>query len=197
MTELQKAEKKLFEMTQKVAELRRKSAPTLVKNYTFKTLEGEASLEDLFGDKDILFLIHNMGQGCRYCTLWADGLNGSVPHLESHFAFALVSKDPPQTQRSFANSRGWRYRMASHGGSKYLKEQSVVPGEDNMPGLVCYTRKGSKIFRKNAVVFGPGDEFCSIWNILSLGGLGEEEWTPQYQYWKRPAKMDDGGKNLE
>lgn len=196
MTELQQAEKELFELTQKVSKLRKDSKPTPVKNYVFKTPEGDVSLLNLFGDKDILFLVHNMGQGCRYCTLWADGLNGFVSHLESQFAVALVSKDSPQMQRTFANSRNWRFKMASHGGSEYAKEQTVMAGESNMPGLVCYIKQGSQIFRKNAVIFGPGDEFCSIWNILGLAGIGEEQWTPQYNYWKRPEKMDDGGKNL-
>lgn len=196
MTELQTAEKELFELTAKVAKLRRESAVTPVKNYAFKTSEGEVSLLNLFGEKDTLFLIHNMGQGCRYCTLWADGLNGFVPHVESKFAFALVSKDDPVTQRLFANSRGWRFKTASYGGGAYIQEQTVMPGKTNMPGIVCYTRKGDQIFRKNSALFGPGDEFCSQWNILSLAGVSEEEWTPQFNYWKRPEQMDDGGQNL-
>lgn len=196
MTELQKAEKELFELTQKVARLRRESQPVPVKNYNFKDLNGEVSLLDLFGDKDTLFVIHNMGQGCRYCTLWADGINGFIPHLESEFALALVSKDDPQTQRRFANSRGWRFRMASHGGNDYIKEQAVVSGENNMPGIACYLRKGDEILRKNTAIFGPGDEFCSQWNLLSLAGINVEEWTPQFNYWKRPEKVDDGGQNL-
>ena len=169
----------LFELTQKVAKLRRDSPPTPVKNYKFKTTEGEVGLLDLFGNKDILFVVHNMGQGCRYCTLWADGMNGYVNHLESQFSLVVVSKDDPQTQRAFANSRGWRFNMASHGAGEYIKEQTVVMGESNMPGLVCYTRKGQDIFKKNVASFGPRDE-----------------WTPQYNYWKRSEKMDDGGKNL-
>jgi predicted dithiol-disulfide oxidoreductase (DUF899 family) len=196
MTELQAAEKELFELTRKVAALRRESKPTPVKNYSFQTLEGKISLLDLFAGKDTLFLIHNMGQGCRYCTLWADGLNAFVPHMESQYAIALVSKDDPQTQRRFANSRGWRFRMASHGGGDYIKEQTVVAGEGNMPGVVCYTRQGDQIFRKNSAVFGPGDEFCSQWNLLSLAGLGEDQWVPQFNYWKCPEKLDDGGQNF-
>ena len=176
--------------------MRRDTKPTAVSNYTFKTQNGDTTLLDLFGDKDTLFLIHNMGQGCRYCTLWGDGLNGFIPHLESRFAVAMASKDSPETQRLFANSRGWRFKMVSHGGGNYIKEQTVMTGENNMPGMVCYTRKGSEIFRKNAAIFGPGDEFCPQWNVLSLAGISEEEWTPQFTYWKRPEKMDDGGKNL-
>jgi predicted dithiol-disulfide oxidoreductase (DUF899 family) len=196
MNELQKAEKELFELTQKVNQLRKDTKPTPVKNYTFKTQEGETTLLQLFGDKEILFLIHNMGQGCRYCTLWADGMNGFVSHLESQFALALVSKDDPKLQRQFANSRGWRFKMASHGGGEYIKEQTVSPEGPNMPGLVCYIRKGDQIFKKNSAIFGPGDEFCTQWNILSLAGISSEGWTPQFNYWKRPEKMDDGGQNL-
>ena len=196
MTELQKAEKELFELTKKVASLRRDSKPVEVKNYTFQDTDGGVSLLKLFGDKDILFLIHNMGQGCRYCTLWADGLNGFVQHIESQYAFAMVSKDAPQLQRQISNSRGWRFKMASHGGGDYIKEQTVMIGENNMPGIVCYTKQGDQIFRNNSASFGPGDEFCPQWNILSLAGVSTEEWTPQFNYWKRPEKMNDGGKNL-
>jgi len=31
---------------------------------------------------------------------------------------------------------------------------------------------------------------------LGLAGIGAAEWTPQYNYWSRPAKLDDGGENL-
>lgn len=196
MSELQNAEKELYELSKKVASLRRDSKPTPVKNYSFQSLEGEVTLLELFGDKETLFLIHNMGQGCRYCTLWADGFNGFVSHIESQYSLALVSKDNPQAQRTFANSRNWRFKMASHLGGDYIKEQTVMAGETNTPGIVCYIRKGEEIFRKNSSVFGPGDEYCPQWNILSLAGVSSEEWTPQFNYWTRPVKMDDGGQNL-
>ena len=48
------------------------------------------------------------------------------------------SKDPPLEQRRFANSRGWRFRIASHGGGEYLCEQSISAELGNTPGLVCY-----------------------------------------------------------
>jgi predicted dithiol-disulfide oxidoreductase (DUF899 family) len=189
MTEIQKLEMQIFELGQKLNALRKEAPPTPVKNYKFKTLTGETTLLDLFGDKDTLFMIHNMGQGCNFCTLWADGLNGFLPHLESKYAVALASKDAPDVQRKFANDRGWRYTMVSHGGGEYLKEQTVVPGEHiNQPGMVCYTRKGDQIFKKNQAEFGPGDQFCSLWNIISLAGHGEAEWIPQYSYWKKPTE---------
>ena len=137
-----------------------------------------------------------MGQGCRYCTLWADGFNGFLPHLESTISVVLVSKDAPQLQRKFANSRGWRFRLASHGGGEYIQEQSVMKDSNNMPGAVVYERDGDKIYRKNDCVFGPGDIYCSMWSLLGLAGLNETSWTPQFSYWQRPNTLDDGGKNI-
>ncbi len=195
-TEISKLEQKIFELTTELNELRKSSTSDEVRNYAFATIDGETNLLSMFGDKATLLLIHNMGQACRYCTLWADGFNGFLKHLESVMSVVLVSKDPPELQRQFANSRDWRFRLASHGGGEYIREQTLVEGTENMPGAVVYERDGDKITRKNTCVFGPGDMYCSMWSLLGLAGLGESDWTPQYAYWKRPEKMDDGGENL-
>jgi predicted dithiol-disulfide oxidoreductase (DUF899 family) len=189
-------EREIFELTAKLNELRGANEGVEVRNYAFDSLSGPTTLLDLFGHQKKLLLIHNMGQGCRYCTLWADGLNGFVPHIETAMALALVSKDRPEVQRRFANSRGWRFRLASHGGGEYIREQTVMEGADNRPGAVVYERRGEAIFRKNSCIFGPGDMYCPIWNFLGMAGFGEGEWTPQFNYWTRPRKMDDGGENL-
>ncbi len=194
--EIIQLERKIFELTLKLNRLKAQSEGHEVRNYTFETLSGSVSLLDLFGTRQQLLLIHNMGQGCRYCTLWADGLNGFVPHLESVMTLALVSKDAPEVQRQMANSRGWRFNLASHGGGGYIREQTVTEGSDNAPGAVFYERQGERILRKNACVFGPGDLYCSIWNLFGLAGINQENWTPQFKYWTRPGKMDDGGQNL-
>lgn len=194
--EIQELEKKIYEMTTRLNELRKDHSGEVVQNYQFATMDGEVTILDMFGDKDRLLLIHNMGQGCRYCTLWADGFNGFLPHLESVVSVFLVSKDPPDLQRIFANSRNWRFRLASHSGGDYIREQTVMEGQDNMPGAVVYERSGERITRKNSAVFGPGDQFCSLWNLLGMAGLSEADWTPQYKYWRRPEQMDDGGANL-
>lgn len=194
--EIAAIEKQLYELTTRLNELRKTNSEVEVPNYTFSTLDGEVTLLDLFGGQERLLVIHNMGQGCRYCTLWADGFNGFLPHLESAMSVVLVSKDSPDVQRRYANSRAWRFRLASHGGGKYIQEQNVSDDESNAPGAVVYQRDGESIMRKNAAVFGPGDLYCSMWNLLGLAGLGVADWTPQYRYWQRPEKMDDGGADL-
>jgi len=193
---IRELEEQIFALTAELHELRRQEPGEAVDDYTFATVDGERSLSDLFGDKSQLLMIHNMGQGCRYCTLWADGFNGLLPHLESALAVVLVSKDDPELQRRFANSRGWRFRLASHGGGAYMREQVAEAEFDNMPGAAVYEKSDGRILRKNSCVFGPGDLYCSQWNLLALAGLSEAQWTPQFSYWQRPRQLDDGGANL-
>lgn len=186
----------IFNLTAKLNELLKDSEPREVANYTFTDLRGEVTLRQLFGDREQLLVIHNMGQACRYCTLWADGFNGVLPHLENAMAVVLLSKDPPEVQRNFASSRNWRFRLASHGGGAYIREQTVFEGEDNMPGVVVYERSGDRVLRRNSAPLGPGDPFCSVWHLLALAGRGAGDWTPQYRYWLPPKEMEDGGANL-
>jgi predicted dithiol-disulfide oxidoreductase (DUF899 family) len=197
MTEADALEAELIEKAQKLAALRRAEAPVEIGDYGFETLDGETRLSALFAGRDRLLAIHNMGQACRYCTLWADGFNGLVPHLEDAFSVVLLSKDPPETQRRFAQSRGWRFRMASHGGGPYMKEQGAMQGYDNCPAAVVYEHREGKIFRRARTGFGPGDLYSPIWHLLALAGIGQDEWTPQFHYWRRPEKMEDGGANLK
>ena len=193
---IQELRQQIFDLGRELNELQRQVEGAEVPDYKFDTLQGEVSLTDLFAGGDRLLVVHNMGRACPCCTLWADGLNGFLPHLESEIAVVLLSKDDPGTQRRFANSRGWRFRLASHGGGDYIREQSVVPGEANMPGVVAYALRDGAVVRTNSAVFGPGDQFCSLWNFLALHGLDESGFTPQFSYWQRPGTLDDGGANV-
>ena len=193
---IEELERQIFELTEQINAKRRTAKSREAPDYKLQTLSGEVRLSELFAGHDKLLAIHNMGQRCRYCTLWADGINGFLPHLESTMAVALLSKDSPEVQRRFANSRGWRFRLASHLGGEYIREQTAMEGQDNMPGAVLYEKKDGKILRKNAAVFGPGDMFCSAWNFLAMAGLGGDTWTPQFSYWQMPASLEDGGANV-
>jgi len=196
MTDAEKLEAEIMEKALKLAALRKAEEAVETADYTFSTLEGETTLSALFSGRDRLLAIHNMGQGCRYCTMWADGLNGVLPHLEDAMAVVLLSKDPPETQRRLARDRGWRFRMASHGGGPYMAEQCKTAEHDNCPGAAVYEKSGDRMFRRGRAAFGPGDLYSPVWHLLALGGVGSEEWTPQFHYWRRPQKMDDGGQNL-
>ncbi|MCA9000586.1 MAG: DUF899 family protein [Planctomycetes bacterium] len=179
---VQSLERQIAELSQRLIAKRAEVAPVVVANYEFATTEGSVRLLDLFGEHEYLLVVHNMGTFCSYCTLWADGINAFVPHLESVVSLVLVSKDAPQVQRAFANDRGWRMRLASHGGGEYLIEQVNAEGMENYPGIACYRRDGDRILRISSSVFGPGDLYCSIWHLLGLAGIGLGDWAPKKSY---------------
>ena len=105
-----------FNPTAKLNRLLRESGPQEVPDCTFTDSRGEAALRELFGEREQLLAIRNLGQACRHCTLRANGFNRVLPRLEDAIAVVPVPKDPPGVQWSFASSRGWRLRPASRGG---------------------------------------------------------------------------------
>jgi predicted dithiol-disulfide oxidoreductase (DUF899 family) len=197
MTEADALEAELMEKAKKLAALRRAEPQVEIPDYALEILTGATRLSALFGEHDTLLAIHNMGQGCRYCTLWADGFNGILPHLEDTMAVVLMSKDDPATQRRLAQDRGWRFRMVSHGAGPYKTQQCEAPSAGYQPGAVIYERREGKIFRRARTGFGPGDLYSPIWHLLALAGVGFDDWTPQFHYWRRPQQMEDGGANLK
>ncbi len=81
-------EGRIGRLTAELNNLRKTNPGTPVPNYTLSALTGQTTLLDLFGEQEMLLAIHNMGQGCRYCTLWADGFNGLLAHLEPVTGFS-------------------------------------------------------------------------------------------------------------
>lgn len=196
MTEAEELEREIMAKAERLAALRRAAPVVEVKDYAFQTLEGDVRLSGLFGGRERLLMIHNMGQACRYCSLWADGINGILDHLEDAMAVALVSKDPPEVQRRMALDRGWKFRIASHGGGRYMREQCSIGDYVDCPGATVYRHRDGKIMRSGRTSFGPGDLYSPMWHFLGLAGLGTSDWTPQFHYWRRPEKLEDGNKNV-
>ncbi|MEE9333699.1 MAG: DUF899 family protein [Granulosicoccaceae bacterium] len=193
----QELEYQIYELATKLNEKRKQTPGTQVSDYTFDTNAGPQNLSSFFGNNSKLLVIHNMGQACRFCTLWGDGISAFLPHLESAMSLVMVSKDSPEQQRIFANSRGWRMRMASHNGGDYMTEQIAAEGMGtNMPGAACYEKQGDKIVKTNSSFFGPNDLYCPMWHFLGMAGITHDEWTPQYNYWVRPSELEDGGENV-
>ncbi|HVJ42055.1 MAG TPA: DUF899 family protein [Dongiaceae bacterium] len=181
---------KLAAYRQQIAELRKKMreiqseiTPEPVADYEFATAQGKVRLSTLFGDKDTLILIHNMGTGCVACTLWADGFNGVFPHLQDRAAFVVSSPDEPATQQRFAADRGWRFPMISHQGTSFAADMGYArEGGKAMPGLSVFKRKDGEIMRVADTGFRPGDDFCSVWHILDMMPEGSDGWMPKYRY---------------
>lgn len=152
-----------------------------VKPYTLRTAHGPVDLAEMFGSHDRLLVVHNMGRGCAYCTLWADGFNGVTKHLENAMAFWVVSDDEPDAQRAFATDRGWTFKMASAAGTTFSKDMGFLDGKERLPGASAFVRKGDRIERVSTATFGPGDAYSAIWHMGSLFP-GEFDWGPKFSY---------------
>lgn len=183
--ELDKAMLELEACRKKILDLRKQILAQKVDDYVFKDTTGsEVSLSDLFGDRDDLIVIHNMGKNCPYCTLWADGFNGVYGHLADRASFVVVSPDPPGEIKEFAESRDWKFRMLSNDGGPFTKDMGYETDDGKpQPGVSTFHRDADgQISRIADTWFGPGDDFCATWHIFDMLKEGVNGWQPKYKY---------------
>jgi predicted dithiol-disulfide oxidoreductase (DUF899 family) len=164
--------------------LRAQLEPEPIADYLLKDWDGkEVKLSSLFNERDELLVVHNMGKRCTYCTLWADGLNGSVLPLNDRVPFVVVSPDAPDVQKEFAESRGWRFKMLSAIGTRFIADLGFEPKPNSYyPGVSALVRKDGEIYRTSYDYFGPGDPYCSVWHLFDLLPKRDNNWQPKYKY---------------
>lgn len=180
----EKAEKKLKKISDDITELRKKYIKVIskiaardVNDYTFKDRDGkDVKLSEMFGSKEYLVLVHNMGRACSYCTLWADGFSGVAYYIEMKMAFAVVSPDPFEIQKEFADSRGWKFKMYSASGNTFTADMGYYTETDGYwPGCSVFRKNADgSIHRVSKDFFGPGDFYSSPWHFFDLIPKAEE-----------------------
>ena len=178
-------EKKLRLLKQELAALRQSMAPQPVSDYTLRAHDGsDVRLSEMFGAHDDLILVHNMGRGCSYCTMWADGFNGLTKHLENRAGFVVVSKDDVAVQREFYQNRGWVFKMYSSNGTSFNRDMGFETADGKQqPGVSAFHRDAEgRIVRTGHTSFGPGDDFCAVWPMLDLLKDGPGGWGPKFSY---------------
>ena len=178
-------EKEILEKKKELAELRRAQPREDVMDYSFQTANGDVKLSELFDGRPDLLIIHNMGQACRYCMLWADGFNGVLPHLENRTAVVMVNPDPVEQQQKFAKDRGWNYKIVRDATGEFSKAMGMHGEEEGSfwPGATGFSRGADgSIKRVASAPFGEGDDFCATWHLLDLLADGWNEWEPKYRY---------------
>jgi predicted dithiol-disulfide oxidoreductase (DUF899 family)/uncharacterized protein YciI len=176
-------EKEIEAKKKELIELRRALPPVQVKNYELKKPDGSSvPLSELFGDFDEMILIHNMGTGCSYCTLWADGLNSFWPYFRTKCAFVLTSPDDVAKMAQFGASRGWDYPYVSTNGTSLTADFGFYNEKDGYwPGFTTLKKDADGTITRHAQsYFGPGDDYCAIWPMLDLLPNGPGDWEPNY-----------------
>ena len=186
--EINAAQEELGKAQQKLTELRRQLPPEPVEDYELASVDGPVRISEMFGDKDDLILVHNMGAGCPYCTMWADEFNGVLKHLQSRAAFVVVSPNNPKVQQNLAQKRGWQFPMYSAEGSGFIKDMGFQHEDQDymsgyQPGVSVFHRNGDgTIVRVSRDSFGPGDLYCGVWHLFDLLPGGPGDWGPQFDY---------------
>ncbi|MFD2445936.1 DUF899 family protein [Bacillus sp. CGMCC 1.16607] len=182
--EINQLEQEILEKKKKLAQLRKSVPEQKVENYQFvATDHQEVNLLDLFGEKDELIVIHNMGKGCSYCTMWADGFNGVYHHLIQKAAFVLTSPDIPEVQENLAAERGWKFPMVSTKGTSFKADFGFEKDGYNYPGVSTFRRdKEGNIYHHAKAPLGPGDDYNIVWHLFDLLPSGSEDFQPKKKY---------------
>lgn len=183
---LEDIEKQILALKKRATELRRSLPPLPVKDYTFHDRDNKpVRLSELFEGRTDLLVVHNMGKGCRYCTLWADGFVGLNAHISNRSPIVISSPDDPATMSAFAASRNWPFRMVSIKGTTFAADMGFGPGDGSVwPGVSAFHKQPDNAIVRTArsPLWGPGDDYSPAWHMLDLLKDGPNGWEPQYTY---------------
>lgn len=182
--EAERRYEKLSQEFKALAKKRRNAEPVILsQDYIFKTTEGEIPLSSCFEDKQDLILIHNMGVGCSWCTMWADAFNGVQEHLRNRAGLLLLSPDSPEVLEEFARSRGWKFPIASGQDSGFTNALDFGTDDEPWPGFsTLYKNAEGQIEWVSAECFGYFDLFSPVWHMIGRLKHGVGDWQPKVSY---------------
>jgi len=141
--ELLVAERELEAHTERVEEQRRELPWVPVeKEYEFATENGSRTLPELFEGRSRLLIYHLMfGEdwevACPGCTSLADGVSGTVAHLNNRgVTLVCMSLAPLEKLAEYKAGRGWTVPWVSAHGSDFLFDYGFAFRREEMSGIV-------------------------------------------------------------
>lgn len=137
--ELLEAERELEQHAERVAQRRRKLPWVPVeKEYRLATEDGPRSLPELFEGRSRLLIYHLMfGEdwevACPGCASLADGLSGTVVHLnDREVTLICMSQAPLEKLVAYKQRRGWAVPWVSAYGSDFLFDYGFAFRQEEM-----------------------------------------------------------------
>lgn len=201
--ELQRAEMALRDQREAVAALRRRlPLDTTVGDHVFEEIRDGARvpvrLSELFVDpaKPLVLMQFMYGKKqakpCPMCTLWADGYDGVVRHLEQRVNFAVLVAGDVGTFGAYGRGRGWRHLRAVSAADSDLKRRLGFEDGDGaqQPGVSVFVRRsdGTLVHAYSQSAWYGGEEFrgmdllSPVWHFLDLTPDGRGDWMPRREY---------------
>lgn len=170
------------------------------KAYRFTGPDGSLGLGDLFGGRTQLIVQHFMfgpdwEAGCPSCSLMADHVGGTLPHLaQRDIAFVAVSRAPIAKIDAYRNRMGWSFPWVSSEGSDFNFDYGVsfTPeqidagdifynfaksgwGMEEMPGISVFRRDGGAVFHTYST-YGRGlEDFIGTYDYFDITPRGRDE----------------------
>ncbi len=208
--ELRQAEVDLMHHREKVASLRRQLPPgAMVQDYEF--LEGPRDLADgdepvttvrlseLFSAPGRALVVQHVMYGkqqrssCPMCTMWVDGLNAVVRHIEQNADYVVAAAADPATLRAHARARGWdNVRLVSCGDNTFQYDLAAEDEEGNQDSTVsvftldtdrsprhfysCHPRLAEDIPERGIDLLSP------VWHLLDLTPHGRGDFYAGLEY---------------
>jgi len=182
--DIRKIEDEIAAKKEELSLLIQMESGTEIKDYTFKDKDNKlVKLFELFADKEELILIFYMGIQCKYCTLWGDNYNGIEKPLSDRATFAVISHETPEIQNKIKEYRNWNFDMYSRKENSFAEDLGYTNEEgDPLPGVVSFQKKDGKIFIHHRSYFGPGDNYCNMWDFTTILPKGINNWEPKINY---------------
>ena len=72
--------------------------------------------------------------------------------------------------------------MVSSKDTSFKQDLGFAKDKSVLPGVSVFIKNEDKIYRVSNTYFGPGDEFCIIWNMLDLLPKEISNWSPKLKY---------------
>lgn len=208
--ELRRAEVDLMRQSEEVAALRRRLPPgTPVEDYAF--VEGPSSLDEgddpvtpvrlseLFSAPDRALVVQHVMYGkrqtspCPMCTMWVDGLDAVLPHIEQRADYVVVSAADPVSLRAHARARSWRnVRLLSCGDSTFQYDFCAEDEEGNQNSAISVFTLDADGSPRHFYSSHPQmaddvhergiDLLSPVWNLLDLTPSGRGDWYASLEY---------------
>ena len=194
---LRRAEVALRDQIEAVAAMRRQLPPgPAVRDYVFLEGDKRVHLSELFRDgKPELVIYHLMywvddDEFCPMCSMWIDGLDAVVPHLEQRINFAVATRAPVEKLQAWAKQRGWRNaKLLSDDGPDFARDTGAEDSDgDPIETVAVFTKDGSTIrntYVGHAYVLSEArgiDLLTPVWQLFDLLPSGRGDWNASNDY---------------
>jgi predicted dithiol-disulfide oxidoreductase (DUF899 family) len=183
------AEKELTRRSDEVAQ-QRQQLPWVraEKDYLFTTVDGQASLRDLFRGRSQLIVHHFMfnpswSEGCPSCSSVADGYNGFRVHLENHdVAMTTVSRAPVEALIVYQKRMGWSFPWVSSAGSDFNFDFGVSYTEKQLADGAEHNYRRIEIDPRTLPHGGQSDEPLEAAESHGLSAFALDEGIVHHTY---------------